>query len=302
MALSMFRCFAFLVLLFLCSCRSSLAPVWKIDEYDPVSSDERGHLIGILTEAAREVRSARLLIQGAVRRGIGRESFTSVLVFQRPTKLRLEFFEPGLNRLALQVIVNGKSLDVVDLRGQNLYRGTPSVSLIERMLLVPLSSEELILWFCGRFSPPASSSLVDVEARRDALGGRHFLRYRLKDDRVIVVAFASDEAGTQAKLKLSALEVRSADGSEVRFSSQFDYAGEVPLPRRIKFWVPAQDLEGEIEYKRVVMNPDLRSQAALLFSPQPPSGLTWYDLDRSPAVSPTGVFEQLLPPDSAPLN
>ena len=168
----------------LCLVSCTRAPTY-IDQsgFSVASAPLRQAVVAGATLGIHDINAGRALIELELDATIGKKRLTQVTVFERPDKLRLEFFATKLNHLTALIVSNNQGIFALDTDRSIVYRGQVSVATIERLLTVPFAPEELMLWLVGRFAPPDEQKLLSTKVRVNNLENEAVIDYGLSDGR-----------------------------------------------------------------------------------------------------------------------
>ncbi len=272
-----------LTLLSISACGFKVPPAPKTASHDILDAADTKVFLEELRTYSERVKAFRGRFELGIEGRYGEETLTQVLAFQRPRRLRLEFFATNLNTLTALLITNGSSLHAVDPINDIVYRGQASQSIIEQLLSIPFSPEGLMLWSVGRVPVPP---VGDGETVRVLRKGKQYI-VELKEPKnksvLLVVQRRGDGYG---ELEISRYEVRRPDGERL-FVSDYRYSEEgqgseenlIRLPEQIDFWLPKKKLKGVLTPDKSELNPEFGPRDEKLFLGRTPAGAKIYYLE-----------------------
>ncbi|MCB0322959.1 MAG: hypothetical protein KDD69_05275 [Bdellovibrionales bacterium] len=259
-----------LLLLSGCPARAPLGPT--LADLPSASPEAARELVTMLQSAADQVTALRARQNVHLEGRLGQESFTQVVAFVRPDRLRLEFFATGLNTLTSILTTHDGALHVLDVLERKVFQGSAAPETIRRFASVPFAPEELMLWLVGRCAPPVEHELLGYEAYLQ--GARRIAKFTLFDGRVIVVTTSLERKGL-----LESMNVESVGGEQL-FASQFHYgSAKDRVPESIDFWLTEQGAKGRLQYLQIAVNPDVAEMPERLFQGRTPHAATVVPLD-----------------------
>lgn len=239
--------------------------------FSTVTADERAAILDEITEPSGSIRTGRLLYRTTMRRYVASESVRQAVVFEYPSKLRIELFASGFNKLIALLIANEGQMYMLDPSTSRAYLGTVSSDSIERLLSFPFLPDELVSWSLG-----ALPQRVNAEIRQDSAGAV-LATFEPDAGRRVAALFERSGSG----LRLTELEITEPRSGELVFRSRSEYHESFSIPARIEIELPRRDARGELVLERFVPNPDLGQIADRLFRIEPPAGVRLYDLDSA---------------------
>lgn len=255
------------------------------DIFIPLEPTKQQVLLEGLQRSDSELQSMRLLLESTIRKGVTRQKGRQVVVFQRPDRLRAEFFATGLNKLMALVSVSGDAVGLLDTDSQTFYRGSVSVETMEQVASVPFLPDELMAWFAGRLRIPKADEPFSFKGLIHPESGQIAAQLHLADGRTM---FAIFQRGSKLDLSqpvtepllLSSLEVTNEFDKSLQFSATFTY-GEAAFPERISFFLPRREAEGDLFVSQFELNPDFGAAREKLFAIRVPSQVTVRELQPS---------------------
>ena len=252
------------------------------DLFVPLDQAKERVLLESLQRSNSELQSMRLLLESTIRKGVTRQKGRQVVVFQRPDRLRAEFFATGLNKLMALVSVSGDAVGLLDTDSQTFYRGMVSVETMEQVASVPFLPDELMAWFAGRLRIPKADEPFSFRGLVHPESGQIAAQLHLADGRTMFALFQRgsklDLSGSvTGPILLSSLEVTNELDKSLQFSATFSY-GEAPFPERISFFLPRREAEGDLLVSQYEMNPDFGSAREKLFAIRVPPQVTVREL------------------------
>jgi hypothetical protein len=227
-----------------------------------------------LVQRAAELTSAQGYFESSLQQGLGRQSLKQIVVFERPGRMRIEFFASSLNQLSALIVAHDGLLEAFDPRERVLYRGEDSPRNIERVAQVPFRADELLLWFSGRVP------YIESESRSMKI------LVNPRTSETAVVLDLSDGRRIQAVLddsrprRLLSLNLQKAGTKNNTFGSTFRYAEGSDIPQQIDFEIPEIKLHGELRVKQYAVNPDLSAAHDRLFRVRVNDSIRIEDLDH----------------------
>ena len=122
----------------------------SIAGFNSLEYAESAQFLSAVESANREVRTGRVSMDSTFSKGVLHQTLKQTLAFDRPDKLRVEFFATALNSLLSLIVVHGGQVEALDAKESKLYRGATGPKNIERVVSVPFAPEELMLWISGK--------------------------------------------------------------------------------------------------------------------------------------------------------
>lgn len=269
------------LLLVFAGCFSSSISVPLIPAEQELVGEEKRKIVTQLNASVAEVRSFRSLAQLNARKSFGDEQLKQVVVFVRPDKLRVEFFEPTLAQLLVLIVVHDGVIRGIEKSEKRAFVGSARRENIAKLLSVPLETEAAMLWFVGRYALPSADSVKSVAL------------YRLSPDTILLVVQDVDGRDSYVQYRLfrptatmvveRLVLVRQSD-EQVLLEAKYHYVANAALPlvpSQIEVALPQQDTTAVLTYESPVVNPpNVRDQ---LFTLPAVDGLSVTDLDATPA-------------------
>jgi outer membrane lipoprotein-sorting protein len=267
-----------LFLLFICFLYSSCVTRPKlpsIENYQELNSDAKVAFIEELNLIQTDIQTFRALARTTLREGVSRTTLRQVIVFSRPEKLRLEFFATSFNRLVSLVVANDAEIQAIDFDEGIGYQGKASAKNIERLLTMPFSLEQSMLWFTGKFLPPAQRELLSSSLLISDDGGEYFLRLVYRDNRYFGLRYSasSDPEQDKISLRLLSLELRDYSKDQLLLFTEYFYDNytketdnDFYIPTRIKLFFPSRNIQVEQRYEKVFVNEDITGIPDTLFT------------------------------------
>lgn len=201
--------------------------------------------------------------------GGARARVRQAVVFAAPDSVRIETISPMDTTLSVLVLGSG-TVTMYDLGAQLFVQGEATPQNLARLAPVPLTADDVVRVLSG--APPldmaSEASLEQVTLRWNTRRGAYTL------------TLPTDEGGEleldirHGDWVVSGARWRDADGEPV-----WDYAGamfetldgsDVVMPHRLRFRIPAERVDVELEVERYDLNPSL---ADTLFTLTPPRGV-----------------------------
>ena len=138
----------FLVILFstIISCTPKEVQFPFPREASAVSPALREYILESFSKDVDSFRSLRALVDFELSTDKRKEKFSSAYFVERPDKLRLAFFTPGLGSLQSILVVNGEELLYKDTVRNKSKREKVSERTLRRYLFVPLGLEDMLLF------------------------------------------------------------------------------------------------------------------------------------------------------------
>jgi hypothetical protein len=202
-----------------------------------------------------------------------KESFSNSVVFRRPDAFRLDFFFAAINQLGSITTIKGGQLQSIDLQASKVLRGPANIETVEATLGVPFEPDELMLWLVAGFSPQLGSALTPAEIVSTPDLRQIAVTYPTKYRRSMTLYL---ERWNGCYL-LRGLELRFSDDDAPRLVTRYRYSpsivcGDTIVPDGIEFWLPEEEMEGQLGFDSTKVNPDLSTAPQALFSPAIPDG------------------------------
>lgn len=268
-AAPLFRRLAVILLLLASACR--VRPVTLPEGFHPAPAKSAEQVKQFL-EKNSDIITVRARAKLSLRKGIQRQQVEQHLVFSRPDRLRVEIFASALNQLLAIIVSSNGKLTGFDSGEKVVYTGDASVVNVRRVLSVPLSPEELMLWFCGRVGIPSAFGkglrLYSSDTNSEFFGEFDTIERR-------TISFILREAG--GVLRLSNFSVQQ--DNETMLNSDFSYESSSPLPHEISFSLPAEGVLGKFVVVDAELNPNLAGRPGL-FSLALPLGVPVVNLNE----------------------
>ncbi len=273
--------FLLTLLLFLSSCRPKLIPQtfagWKEG-----STQELYGVLERLSQSEKQVRSMRVLLDGVAHEGVTKSGFQQRVVFHRPEQLRLEIFGTSMNRLTNIIVANGSQIKALDIEKSLGYQGQANRENIAKLLPLPISLEQAMLWFAGRFFPPVDGRFMKGTLLKSPDAKRTMVELLYNDDRLYRLTLANSPA-----MELLAIEERTFLEDQVLFYTEYQYddakrnASELLVPHQIQLSIPQSGFFLQLTLKQSVLNPSLSDKdLERLFEFRFQEGIDIQDLDR----------------------
>ncbi len=245
------------MLLFSTSCSLFFSrPRTSLRGLDTVNEQVAAALTRSLREQAARTTSMRALLHVTLGRAGVKQDFSQVVVFYRPSELRVELFATQLHRLVSMVIANQGQLSAYIPEQNQAYRGSATPDNVARLLRIPFSPEELMLWLAGEFKVPYVGEIDSLTALRSKRRDRVVIDVALRDGRRILASFRS-EPDAPNRFELQSLEILIAESNKSLFFSEFTYASTQRAPTQIDFELRAESLKGTIAFRQQELNPPL---------------------------------------------
>lgn len=266
------RTFVALAVIALLTACSHVPPRLGIDGARPVST-ERADLFRtrVNDDIAALQNGSFLLRVNASQHSIHQQVRQSFL-FVRPDRVRSDFFSPGANQLIAMVIVSDGTIRALNLGARTFASGPATLENAERVLSLPFTPGELLLWVAGKAPLTSEASLELFEG--DA-PGTIFARWELSADRLVEAQFSWIDPASPPQI-LSLDIIRHSEGSrstDRAFTSRLTLKGltdGVTIPEKMEFWIPHLSLQGEFTYERADSNLDPARLPEALFQIRPP--------------------------------
>lgn len=262
--------FLFPLVLFQTACVSSLS---KPIEINPLQGLEREVVLQKIRSRSEEIKRLRAVFKTKLRKGSATQVFLQTVVFDRERQaLRLELFASALNQLAFIAKVSEGELEAFDAQAAVLYRGQASAANLARVLHLPLSLDDLLLWFLARVNLPEQEEDISVSATAERSVK---LDYSGAGAERIKLALDSRQRLRELEIFASALEPSSGPV----FKSTYSYEGdESDIPSLITFHLyGSEELEGELRREKLDLAPQLNPK---IFSPSNFQAQRVLDLDQ----------------------
>lgn len=252
------------VLLTLIGCTASSSSQIEI-RGDQVTIDAAYKLVSSLRERDAELRSFKGLYQVKFRQGDERWGLRQVVVFERPSKFRLETL-PKTGAYALNLLVTKEQsalyLDNVEKR---VIEGKELEAFFRQFFKLPAGEKEMMSFFGGRI-PIRYLDAPDLRIYED-------------EDAYVVVKGDKEYVWRVAKdtLVVSDFEVRNRFSGALLFSVEFDAVQSKPVANGAAIHIPTSyslhDRKEDFEMKGTLQNVQLGEQIrASLFEVEIPAG------------------------------
>ena len=291
------RCFQPLILIFLMFCLSGCPRTPHLpdeSEYSPLNQAQTQQLFLGMSRQMQQVESLRARMEATIKKGPLEQKSLVVAVFQRPSLLRLEFFATALNRLAAIIIAKNNQLQAVDLMNREVYQGTASPDNFLRLLSVPFTPEQFMLWLSGRYPllAPESQSWT-ARASKDQQTALIHIENQGHETTLLLVSLSGcfndiEKNSAHSCGRLIAIEVHSSAGESLLYSS-FSYAklnesitstSSPVLPSALNFWLGSGSTHGTIEFKEAESNVSFNTDIDRLFTLRTPANSRVLNLDQ----------------------
>ncbi|MCC6221486.1 MAG: hypothetical protein IT291_09635 [Deltaproteobacteria bacterium] len=275
----MIRLIFFLLLLFFSACHRLTPRPFDSTAYRSASPEVLHEVSGLLREDVASIKALKALARVRISRGVKSENFRQVIVFRRPDKLRIDFLERSSNALLSLLSVHDGVMKVVDLSNKVAYIGDPSLENIRELMLLPLSLDEVMLLFCGRFDAELHGELVEARLlETQANDGVMLMQYVYASNVQVDVRFSLLEAGDGKKIpRIFGLDVRdnaiNASIMSAEFIGERGVSDRLALPKKLQLSMPAEEIVIAVEYEDLVVNPDIAQSDADLFDVTIPPGM-----------------------------
>ena len=245
-------------------------PLTELSGLKPVKPDVAQALLQQVNENSGSIKTFQAMGSLSVRRSVIKQKLSEVIVFERPDKLRVELFASEFNRLTAFLIVAGETLEARDLTAQKTYAGQATRQNMSRLLKLPFTPEEMMLWTTGRYVVQAEE-LAAYRALSDERGSHKVLELNYVDGRQVLIATSqADGRPACAQICIDSLEVRSQAEKKTAFFSSYTWqAGKNnSIPHSISFEFPELSLKGELKFRDITLNEDLGERKEKLFAIQ----------------------------------
>lgn len=257
------------LILSLSGCPRPQPPSFIGDNFLPGGLDREKALWSVLGERAAKVKSFRASASLQVAEGKRAAIFQQVVVFFRPDRFRLEISATSLQKLVHLFVAKDGKLMGFDNEEFILYQGSASVENIQKLLSLPFSLEQSMLWFCGQFLLPEDSEGVKSMLSMSPDGEQHVLRLAYQNGRRVELRFEGREL-----LLLTGVRIEENGATVV---TEYLYTPGTDFPTAIRLVVPERDLVLSIKYDLMKTNPETLS--ARLFEIRIPKGVKIKELD-----------------------
>jgi hypothetical protein len=234
--------------------------------FPSVSEQEQKCLVKAVSDQQHSINTFRGLIAATIAVGRAKYNLRQIAIFERPNNSRIEILQPGLNQTASIVVTRDGELVAYSALKKVGYRGQANIENYYRLLGLPMSTDELMMWLSGTV---VSAGNVSFYYNNEMYS---YLAVSRDDKREMRTEFEIEKGQIcgNPQLKIRALEI-DYEG-DLLFSSQFQYAGnELEL---IKFYLEEVDLSGELKLQHVGRNFDVSTKREKLFYFDLPSGAT----------------------------
>lgn len=262
--MSLRLCLIVLIIFVSAGCRPSRLELEIPSSARELASSERDATLQFLRQNLSPL-SYRALLDVTIYSGNRHEQFRQTVTFERPDKLRLEAFVPGINQLLFLVVAQSGLLRAINTQEKQLIYGPANARSFEYLINVPLSSEDLMVWFSGGILP-SFQKLSRAKV------------FELSDKTLIIEAKDSSNRTLRLKTDRSSLPhftefSLSNDSSPfIRGTYEISSSG---YPSRLTFQL--KDVNGTIDVIRSEAN--ILPKESLFTFPEP-SGYTRVDIGR----------------------
>ena len=256
----------FLILIWCSGC--SLLAKSKYDEMSLplVSAVEKKCLQQSISTQGKNISTYRALIEATISVGRERYNLRQIAIFEKPDNSRIEILQPGLNQTASIIVTRNGELIAYSALKKVGYRGQANIENYYRLLGLPMSTEELMMWLAGVILTSG-----ELDFYQDLQKGKYIAINR-DGKREIHTEFeiVKGDICNNPDFRVRAVEI--AYEGDLLFSSQYFYQ-ENQLTQ-IKFYLEEVDLSGEMGLEHVGKNFDLNNKREKLFYFELPSNAT----------------------------
>lgn len=272
--------FALLFVLTFSACTQLLQPK-SVDfsSLRQLSDDDSARLRIGLNRQSAEILSYRASFEGTLNHDLGSQRYRQVMVFERPDRMRVEFFATELNRLMILVNADKGFLKASDMEKRAAYFGRATAANVEQLLSVPLLPQDLMLWFLGQIEIRPGTGRV-FELFHGTSSGKFLIRERRFDGTEVLHHIRESKTKDSVlRYLLESTEIRDSSG-KLLFAATLDYASDSDLyPTEVSFSQYERGAKGRFVHQDLKLNPNLDKVREKIFQLEAPNGFTIYDLD-----------------------
>ncbi len=224
-------------------------PLIDLDTFKDADQVISGEVSSRLDESTNTLENLRGRFSMTLEKGLAKASVSQVLVYEKPSSVRLDIFATKLNRLVALLVATEGSFDALDLSRAVAYAGDDDGNALRHLLGIPLRSFQLARWFAGCAHVPRAAEMA-FGVSEDAF----LIAYTTGDNPpVLVMQKVAKTGGDEQCLPLLALEVVQHDA--IIFSSELGEANADGL-RNIRFRFPTEGISGEVRSESLEFNVD----------------------------------------------
>lgn len=276
------RNYLFFVTLFLCCCCSDTQPRLKdtVQKAPRLDRQSALNLERILEESASSIKSMRALASVVAEKSLGREELTQTIVFQRPSRLRMDLLTPGFNQLAGLMLIKDGVVQVLDLQNKTLQVGSADSQVIGSVLKVPVTPDAFMLLLCGQIAPSSFGPKIFTEYLVKSKN-LYLLRLVVDDDTEILAEFSLSSPPKRPVFYV--VEIRSLKSGKTLSYARFSDPEKIILddksaflPRQVKIEHLSESISIAIDFKTRAINPDTSDER--IFSMSVPRNFTVYEI------------------------
>ena len=245
----------------------------RLDEFSVIEPAERAKISEELSKTAASIRTFKGLASIVIEHFPSKDRGRQAILFSRPSELRLETFEPAVNRLVSLVTVNDGSLRAVVTREKRAYVGEASPEILERFVYLPLQPDAVMLLLVGRLNPdelPAidskGHSADSVQWRKSPTGDSYLLYAPLRSGALTIEAVMRVSGGKQlgakeSELMLQELLLYERATRKLRVKVVYSYPEPPPiagsgaiLPQTVRVELPQKHVVVELAFTETKIN------------------------------------------------
>lgn len=235
----------------------------NLDSFVEVPKEAKEIFLNQLKEENNLLKSARGKFDIELKNTLSSKSFKEVFVFQKPDKLRIEFFATALNKLVSLILLTENEVKFYDLEANVLYLGENSRDSFLKITQLPFSAEELMHWFVAKFYLENSSEETFQVFENTSTKQKALIKKSAKESSLVFFKDDVNQNSNLGKLFIDSLELRDAQG-KTTFYSKFIY--ENNAIKEIEISIPKESLTGKIVVQSIKYNPELGASVEKLFN------------------------------------
>ncbi len=256
----------FLLILLLSSagCFGRTLTIELPNNFRKVGAEEAGELARDLAASRAGCRSFRSSAKVVASKGVVSESFRQITVFERPDRLRLDFFDPTRTTLLGLLVLRDGDFWFLDKENKRVIYGAATPANIARVASIPLSPSEMMDWICGVL--PEIARLKRAYVSPD--GEQYFVEIGIADARSMTALVSRQTGGT---LKVGSASLADSSGKTI-LNMSYEYGQQQAIPSRVFADAIERDFDVEIQFDSPELNPVLSERARRVFDFRPPAG------------------------------
>lgn len=259
------RAAAFFLLLCLAGCVPKPQLIHVPDGFTQPDIEQTARLTSLLAQSRARCAGYRSSAKVTLTKGVSSEQFRQITAFLRPSRLRIDFFDPTGTALLGLVVLDADAFWFLDKENKRVVTGEPSLENLERLTALPLAGGELMDWLCA----VVPDFKVLEQAYIDTGSGSFIVDVRLPGSRMFRAAARIVGSPAYARIDRSSL---STIGGKVLLHTSYEYLGEERLPSVATSEVAAESLQLELEFQNQELNPQFSERALRAFSFTAPAG------------------------------